>query len=550
MACGSGRRPRHARPWARRRCASPTSWGPTGDDRGDRRGRRRVAAHLLQLPLVEGGRDRRHRPPSRPGCPPPCCPGPSTSRRSTPCARSCGPQPIGWRPAATTGRSGTGSSSATTRWRCGGRRGSPRWSAGSPKRSPGARASTPTSTPTRCWWSPPPSGPYGWPPPCGRSGHARARSATWSTRPSTRWRTVSRCCNPWAPPPRRAPTAARTADLGAWEKSRLSSPVRRPLSPTGSVPSTPGRQRYVMHLEFTDEQLELRESARATLAKECPPGLVRDVAVGDEGAPAFHSQLTWLGWPALTIDVDLGGLGRGFVELAVLLEELGRAAAPGPFLVTMTQFVPAVREAGTTAQVHRFLAAVAAGQLNGTLALHEGGRWDPFSIGATASRDGDGWVLSGHKHQVLCCAEVDEVVVAARRESGALGLFAVPAAELTFSRVTSLDGTRSLGNLELNGVWVPEARMLGDASASTDATPALSAMLAEATVGMALDVLGICDALCQSSLDVALDGVGGGREPGSDATPPGGIEAIAAPVDTALNRNGRRAHPLSPALRG
>jgi alkylation response protein AidB-like acyl-CoA dehydrogenase len=302
-----------------------------------------------------------------------------------------------------------------------------------------------------------------------------------------------------------------------------------------------------MHLEFTDEQLELRESARATLAKECPPGLVRDVAVGDEGAPAFHSQLTWLGWPALTIDVDLGGLGRGFVELAVLLEELGRAAAPGPFLVTMTQFVPAVREAGTTAQVHRFLAAVAAGQLNGTLALHEGGRWDPFSIGATASRDGDGWVLSGHKHQVLCCAEVDEVVVAARRESGALGLFVVPAAELTFSRVTSLDGTRSLGNLELNGVWVPEARMLGDASASTDATPALSAMLAEATVGMALDVLGICDALFQSSLDVALDGVGGGREPGSDATPPGGIEAIAAAVDTALDRNGRRADPLSSA---
>ncbi len=301
-----------------------------------------------------------------------------------------------------------------------------------------------------------------------------------------------------------------------------------------------------MHLEFTDEQLELRESARATLAKECPPGLVRDVAVGDEGVPAFDSQLTWLGWPALTIDVDLGGLGRGFVELAVVLEELGRVAAPGPFLATTTQFVPAVREAGTTAQVHRFLAAVTAGQLNGTLALHEGGRWDPFSIGATATRDGDGWVLSGHKHQVLCCAEADEVVVAARRESGALGLFVVPAAEVTFSRVTSLDGTRSLGNLELNGVWVPEARMLGDASASTDATPAMSAMLAEATVGMALDMLGTCDALFRSSLDVALDGVGRGREPGSD-TPPGGIEAITAPVETALDRNGARADPLSSA---
>ncbi|MGH2475298.1 MAG: acyl-CoA dehydrogenase family protein, partial [Candidatus Limnocylindrales bacterium] len=135
-----------------------------------------------------------------------------------------------------------------------------------------------------------------------------------------------------------------------------------------------------MHLEFSDEQLELRDSARAILARECPPRLVREVAVSGAEAGGFRSQLSWLGWPALTVDVDFGGLGRGFVELAVVLEELGRAAAPGPFLATMTQFVPAVREAGSSAQVSRFLSAVAAGQLNGTLALYEGGRWDPFSI--------------------------------------------------------------------------------------------------------------------------------------------------------------------------
>src|SRR5918996_1415900 len=257
-----------------------------------------------------------------------------------------------------------------------------------------------------------------------------------------------------------------------------------------------------MHLEFTDEQLELRESARAMLAKECPPRLVREVARGGDAAEALRTQLNWVGWPALTIDVDLGGLGRSFVELAVVLEELGRVAAPGPFLATMTQFVPAVREAGTRAQVHRFLAAVAAGQLNGTLAVHEGGRWDPFSIGATATRDGDGWILSGRKRQVLSCAEVDEIVVAARRSSGTLGLFVVPAADISFARVDSLDGTRSLGNLELDGVWVPDVRMLGDPDA--DATPAVAATLAEATVGMALDTIGVCDALFQRSLDMAL----------------------------------------------
>ena len=308
-----------------------------------------------------------------------------------------------------------------------------------------------------------------------------------------------------------------------------------------------------MHLEFTNEQLELRDSARAILSRECSPRLVREVAVSGAEAEGFRSQLSWLGWPALTIDVDLGGLGRSFVELAVVLEELGRAAAPGPFLATMTQFVPAVREAGSIAQVNRFLSAVAAGQLNGTLALHEGGRWDPFSIGATATRDGEGWVLSGHKRQVLCCAEVDEIVVAARRASGTLALFVVPAAEVTFARVESLDGTRSLGNLELDGVWVPDARMLGDPDVAVDATPAVAATIAEATVGMALDTVGVCGALFQSSLEAALDlpvrSLGdepeNGEANGDAPTGPNGPGAAGG--SERAGRNGDQPAPAAPA---
>jgi alkylation response protein AidB-like acyl-CoA dehydrogenase len=308
-----------------------------------------------------------------------------------------------------------------------------------------------------------------------------------------------------------------------------------------------------MHLEFTDEQLELRESARAILTRQCPPRLVREVAVSGADAEGFRSQLSWLGWPALTVNVDFGGLGRGFVELAVVLEELGRAAAPGPFLATMTQFVPAVREAGSSAQVSRFLSAVAAGQLNGTLALYEGGRWDPFSIGATATREGDGWVLSGHKRQVLCCAEVDEIVVAARRASGMLGLFVVPAAEVTFARVDSLDGTRSLGNLELDGVWVPDARMLGDAEVTVDATPAVAATIAEATVGMALDTVGVCGALFQSALEAALElpvrSLGADREGGeaNGDAPAGASGSNGAEAERNAGRTGDQPVVAAPA---
>jgi alkylation response protein AidB-like acyl-CoA dehydrogenase len=259
-----------------------------------------------------------------------------------------------------------------------------------------------------------------------------------------------------------------------------------------------------VHLEFTDEQLELRDSARAALARECPPRLVRDVAAGVTGTGDLGTALTWLGWPALTVDVDLGGLGRSFVELAIVLEEMGRAAVPGSFLPTQALFAPVVREAGTTAQAHRFLAGVAAGELSGTLALHEGGRWDPLTVVATAEKDGDGWLLRGHKQHVLGAPDIDEVVVAARRDTGTLGLFVVPAAELTFKRTTSLDPTRSLANVELNGVWVPEARLLGEPD--VDAGKALAAALSVATVALALDGLGACTALFDSSLAAARDG--------------------------------------------
>jgi alkylation response protein AidB-like acyl-CoA dehydrogenase len=258
-----------------------------------------------------------------------------------------------------------------------------------------------------------------------------------------------------------------------------------------------------MYLEFTDEQLELRDSARAALARECPAELVRDVAGGGRGGDDLADRLAWLGWPALTMDVDLGGLGRSFVELAIVIEELGRAAAPSAFLPTLTQFVPVVREVGTDAQAHRFLAGVASGELTGALALHEGGRWDPGTVMATAERDGDGWLLRGHKQHVLGAPELSEVVVAARRESGTLGLFVVPADELTFKRTPSLDPTRPLANVELNGVWVPDARMLGAPDA--DAGKALGRALDEAIVGLSLDALGACGALFDTSLDVARD---------------------------------------------
>src|SRR4051812_9910312 len=112
-----------------------------------------------------------------------------------------------------------------------------------------------------------------------------------------------------------------------------------------------------MELDFSEDQQELRSSVRSFLEAECPMTLVRSVV--EKGAPAdeLWTQMVELGWPALTIPEEYGGLGLGFVELAVVAEELGRAVAPGPFLATVTQFAPAVRHAGSSEQQRRFLGA-------------------------------------------------------------------------------------------------------------------------------------------------------------------------------------------------
>src|ERR687893_229149 len=126
-----------------------------------------------------------------------------------------------------------------------------------------------------------------------------------------------------------------------------------------------------MDLELTEDQLALRDAARSVLGAACPASLVRAVHDGTADGAALWRTLVEHDWPAVGLPEDDGGLGLGYLEVGILVEELGRLAAPSPYLSTATQLVPALHEAGTTF----LLAEVASGTVTGSLALAEDGRW-------------------------------------------------------------------------------------------------------------------------------------------------------------------------------
>jgi alkylation response protein AidB-like acyl-CoA dehydrogenase len=254
-----------------------------------------------------------------------------------------------------------------------------------------------------------------------------------------------------------------------------------------------------MDFELDDDQRELRDMARALIAKECSPAFVR--AVIDDGAdPAgWWRTLVELYWPALAIDERAGGLGMSWVELAIVVEELGRAIDPSPFLATTTQFVPIVRECADGAQAARWLGAVAAGEVTGTVAA-PGAHGEQDAPEVTATETDGGWTLRGRVARVVDGDRADEIAVVARAGDG-IGVFVVAradaAATLRWRDFETVDPSAHVVDLELTDVVVPvDRRLAGD-----DVAGGLERALEEATLGWAVGTVGAS----QRILDLVVD---------------------------------------------
>jgi alkylation response protein AidB-like acyl-CoA dehydrogenase len=268
-----------------------------------------------------------------------------------------------------------------------------------------------------------------------------------------------------------------------------------------------------MNFAFSDEQEELRTSVRRFLSEKSPETEVRRLMETTEGYdPAVWSQMAdQLGLQSLTIPEEFGGSGFSYVELIVVLEEMGAALLCAPFFSTVALAANALLTSGDDDAKKNYLPGIASGETIATLAITEdNGKWDFSGIELAAEKSGDGWVLNGHKMFVLDGHVADLIVVAARTGAG-ISLFAVPgdASGLTRTPLPTMDQTRKQARLEFSGVAATLIGTDGGAEAG------LSKTLDLAAVALAAEQVGGAQRVLDASVEYAKTRIQFGRPIGS-----------------------------------
>jgi len=175
-----------------------------------------------------------------------------------------------------------------------------------------------------------------------------------------------------------------------------------------------------MDFGFTEEQEMLRSTARDFLEKECPKALVREMAEDEKGyPPQLWHKMAELGWPGLVFPTSYGGGGGSFLDLVVLLEEMGRALLPSPFFATVVLGGLYILEAGSEEQKGEFLPKVASGDTLLTLALTEpSAGYDAGSIAVEAISHQDDYIINGTKLFVPNAHVADYLLCVTRTRKG------------------------------------------------------------------------------------------------------------------------------------
>jgi alkylation response protein AidB-like acyl-CoA dehydrogenase len=276
-----------------------------------------------------------------------------------------------------------------------------------------------------------------------------------------------------------------------------------------------------MDFGFSQEQEMLRATARKFFENECTSTFVRQRMEEPAGVTDdFWTKLAEQGWLGLVYPEQYGGAGLGFVDLVVLMEEMGRVVMPGPFFATTILGGVTILEAGSAAQKEEWLPRIAGGEAKATLAWTEPNvRWDAAGVTTTARAADGGFVLSGTKLFVPDAHLADVLVVAARTSEGprpedGVSLFLVPkgTAGLEVKLLPTMDQTRKLCEVSLRDVRLPAGALLG---ARNGGWPVLARVLERATVALCAEMCGGAQRVLEMTTEYAKIRVAFGKPIGA-----------------------------------
>ena len=250
----------------------------------------------------------------------------------------------------------------------------------------------------------------------------------------------------------------------------------------------------------------LRDLTREFMTRESSPKAVRSFFDDARGfSDATWQQMAEMGLQGLAIDAGYGGQGLGMIELALVLDEMGRAAYPGPFFATCVLAAGAIAASGQENQMARYLPDIAAGRTKATLALVEDRlSWAPSGVQLSATRRGSDFVLNGVKRFVPFAHVADLILVVARTSSGSDGttVFALPggASGLSQTPNVEMDRTNRTSTLTFSDVVVPADAVIGEVD---NGWAIIGPVLQRAAVAAAAEMLGASRRSMQMSVEYA-----------------------------------------------
>jgi alkylation response protein AidB-like acyl-CoA dehydrogenase len=261
--------------------------------------------------------------------------------------------------------------------------------------------------------------------------------------------------------------------------------------------------------DFTDEQTMLRSLTREVLAAESSIRTVRTLLDDPDGySKDLWKQLAETGLLGVTIDEQRGGQGLGMIELALVLEEMGRAAYPGPFFSTVVLAASAIAAGGNRAQMDSYLGDIANGKLTATLALMEdrlASGADGVTLKARAQRDD--YILSGRKRFVPFAHVADLILVAARTSDSndpkrGITIFAIDKGTpgLTIEPNVAIDQTNRSATVTLDNAQVSSDRVIGQVDGGWGI---VESTLQRAAIGAAAVMLGAARKCMDMSVEYA-----------------------------------------------